>query len=91
MTITKSGCRTRLHVCRKTDGAGGGRPTERMLDWAAAAIGVGARIVMVRALHGGEGPWRLGIESRGHLTEAVLRAPTPRINAAVVAHRSRRT
>ena len=72
-------------MCGKADGAGGGRPTERMLDWAAAAIGVGARIVMVRALHDGQGPWRLRIETRGHRTEAVLRAPTPRVDAAMVA------
>jgi aminoglycoside phosphotransferase (APT) family kinase protein len=55
-----------------------------MLDWAAAAIGREARIVMVRALHEGQGPWRLRIERRGHQIEAVLRAPTPRIDAAMV-------
>ena len=32
-------------------------PTERMLDWAAAAIGTGARIVEIRALHSDEAPW----------------------------------
>jgi aminoglycoside phosphotransferase (APT) family kinase protein len=55
-----------------------------MLEWAAAAIGVGAKVVEVRALHGGQGPWWLAIEWRGRLTEAVLRAPTPRIDAAMV-------
>ncbi|MGC4937659.1 phosphotransferase family protein [Kribbella sp. DT2] len=38
----------------------------------------------MRALHGAQGPWWLGIEWRGQLTEAVLRAPTPRIDAAMV-------
>jgi aminoglycoside phosphotransferase (APT) family kinase protein len=56
-----------------------------MLDWAAAAIGAGARIGKVQALHDDQGPWRLSIEHRGDMTEAVLRAPTPRIDAAMVA------
>ncbi|WP_460648901.1 phosphotransferase family protein [Kribbella endophytica] len=56
-----------------------------MLDWAAAAVDGDARVVGVRALHEGQGPWLLWVESRGRLTEAVLRAPTPRIGAAMVA------
>lgn len=56
-----------------------------MLEWAAGAVGVGVRVVVVRALHDGQGPWGLGIESRGRLIEAVLRAPTPRIDAVMVA------
>jgi aminoglycoside phosphotransferase (APT) family kinase protein len=61
-------------------------PTQRMLDWAAAAIGRGARISKVRALHRGQGPWQLRIEHCGGTTDAVLRAPTPpQINAAMVA------
>jgi aminoglycoside phosphotransferase (APT) family kinase protein len=61
-------------------------PTKRMLHWAAAAIGVGARIAQVRPLHGERGPWRLHIEHRGGTTEAVLRAPTPfRIDASMIA------
>ncbi|WP_344182075.1 aminoglycoside phosphotransferase family protein [Kribbella lupini] len=39
----------------------------------------------MRALHEWQGPWLLRIESRGRLTEAVLRAPTPRIDAAMIA------
>ncbi|WP_406050219.1 phosphotransferase family protein [Kribbella sp. NBC_00889] len=57
----------------------------RMLDWAAAAVGSGARIVDVRALHDGQGPWRLSIDHRGRTAGFVLRAPTPRIDAAMVA------
>ena len=57
----------------------------RMLDWAAAAVGSGARIVGVQALHGDQGPWRLSIEHRGRTADFVLRAPTPRIGAAMVA------
>lgn len=60
-------------------------PTERMLDWAAVAIGAGARVVNVQALHYDQGPWRLSIAYRGRTTDAVLRAPTPRIDATMVA------
>lgn len=63
----------------------GGAPTERMLDWAATAIAAGARVVEVHALHYDQGPWRLSIEHRGRTTDAVLRTPTPRIGAAMVA------
>lgn len=50
-------------------------PTERMLHWAAAAIGSGARVTDVRSLHGGDPPWLLRIEHSGVTTAAVLRAP----------------
>ncbi|WP_345483243.1 aminoglycoside phosphotransferase family protein [Actinopolymorpha pittospori] len=70
---------------RETERASGGMPTMRMLDWAAAAIGAGARIAHVQALHDDQGPWRLTLHHRGRLTDAVLRAPTPRIDAAMVA------
>jgi aminoglycoside phosphotransferase (APT) family kinase protein len=55
-----------------------------MLDWAVEAIGSGARVVGVRALHEAQGPWLLRMENRGQLIGAVLRAPTPRIDAAMV-------
>src|SRR5436190_12467574 len=67
---------------RKT--AWGSSPTERMLDWAAAAVGAGAKIARVRALHGDQSPWQLTVEHRGGTTDAVLRAPTPRISAPMV-------
>ncbi|GAB2632896.1 hypothetical protein GCM10009743_04460 [Kribbella swartbergensis] len=60
-------------------------PAERLRTWAAGAIGAGARVVRVRALHADQGPWLLSIEHRGVLTNAVLRAPTPRIDAAMIA------
>ena len=50
-------------------------PTERMLGWAAAAIGRNANICNVRALHGDETPWQLSIEHAGGTSEFVLRAP----------------
>ena len=56
-------------------------PTERMLSWAAAAIGSGARVTNQRPLHGDEGPWLLSIDHAGGTTTAVLRGgpPTPRV------------
>jgi aminoglycoside phosphotransferase (APT) family kinase protein len=61
----------------------GRMPTERTLDWAARAIGAGAKIAQVLPLHGDQGPWRLSIDLRGATTEAVLRggarAPTGRV------------
>jgi aminoglycoside phosphotransferase (APT) family kinase protein len=54
-------------------------------SWAAGVIGVGARIVRVRALHADQGPWLLSIEHRGVITYAVLRAPTPRIDGPMIA------
>jgi aminoglycoside phosphotransferase (APT) family kinase protein len=52
-------------------------PTERMLDWAAAAIGDGATITEVRPLHGDEPPWQLSIEHAVGTTDAVLRGGPP--------------
>lgn len=49
-------------------------PTERLLDWAAAAIGESARITEVRPLHDEGPPWQLTIEHAGATTGAVLRA-----------------
>jgi len=56
-------------------------PTERMLHWAAAAIGSGARVTDVRPLHGDEAPWLLSFEHAGGTTAAVLRGgpPSPRV------------
>lgn len=57
-----------------------------MLDWVAAVIGSGAKIVKTRALHGYEAPWLLRIEHRSDVTDAVLRVPRGRgINASMVA------
>jgi aminoglycoside phosphotransferase (APT) family kinase protein len=61
-------------------------PTERVTRWAADAVGAGARVVLLRALHDNQGPWRLRIEHGGGATDAVLRTPSPRgINASMVA------
>jgi aminoglycoside phosphotransferase (APT) family kinase protein len=60
-------------------------PTKRLLDWASAAIGDGAKTVGAQSLHGDQGPWRLSIEHRGVVTDAVLRAPTPRVDAPMIA------
>jgi aminoglycoside phosphotransferase (APT) family kinase protein len=54
------------------------------LKWAATAVGPGARVIDVHALHEGQGPWRLGVEYGTRRVECVLRAPTPRIGAAMV-------
>jgi aminoglycoside phosphotransferase (APT) family kinase protein len=59
-------------------------PTKPMMEWAAAAIGAGARIVKVQPLHGDHGPWQLTIEHRRGMGDFVLRAPTQRIGAAMV-------
>jgi aminoglycoside phosphotransferase (APT) family kinase protein len=48
-----------------------------MLTWAAAAIGSGATVADVRALHGDHGPWRLRIEHATGVTDAVLRGGPP--------------
>ncbi|SDS61197.1 phosphotransferase family protein [Actinopolymorpha singaporensis] len=69
---------------RETNPARRYGPAEHVLAWAAAASGAGARIVEVRALHDEQGPWRLSIVQGGRTTPAVLRAPTPRIDAAGV-------
>ena len=49
-------------------------PTERLLDWAAAAMGESARITEVRPLHDEGPPWQLTVEHAGATTGAVLRA-----------------
>lgn len=57
-----------------------------MLDWVAAVVGAGAKIVNTRALHGDEAPWQLKIEHRSGVTDAVLRVPRGTgINASMVA------
>jgi aminoglycoside phosphotransferase (APT) family kinase protein len=62
-------------------------PTERMLDWAVAAMGGGARITKIRTLHGDDPPWLLSIEHDGGTTEAVLRGgpPNPRVGPRMIA------
>jgi aminoglycoside phosphotransferase (APT) family kinase protein len=56
-----------------------------MLVWAAACVAGGARVAGVRALHGGDGPWLLRVESPPRLVGVVLRAPTPRIDDEMIA------
>ena len=60
------------------------RVDDGLLQWAAGAIGAGASVVDVHALHGDQGPWRLSIEHRGQRLDYVLRVPTPRVDAAMV-------
>src|SRR5436190_381469 len=49
-----------------------------MLSWAAAAMGLGAKVTNVRPLHGRHGPWLLRIEHASGVTAAVLRGPQSR-------------
>ncbi|WP_211116701.1 phosphotransferase family protein [Glycomyces buryatensis] len=56
-----------------------------VLAWAAACVDGDARVAGVRALHAGEGPWLLRIESSRRLIEVVLRAPTSRIDDGMIA------
>jgi hypothetical protein len=56
-----------------------------MLAWAASCVDADARVVAVRALHAGDGPWLLRIESSRRSIEVVLRAPTPRIDGDMIA------
>jgi len=56
-----------------------------VLAWAAACIDSAATVVSVRALHAGEGPWLVSVESSRRLTEVVLRAPTSRIDDDMIA------
>jgi aminoglycoside phosphotransferase (APT) family kinase protein len=56
-----------------------------MLAWAAACVDGDARVVGVRALHAGDGPWLLRVESSRRSIEVVLRAPTPRIDGDMIA------
>jgi aminoglycoside phosphotransferase (APT) family kinase protein len=55
------------------------------LKWAAACVDRAARVVDVRALHAGDGPWLLRVESSGRSVQVVLRAPTPRIDGDMIA------
>jgi len=81
-----SGCGRRLtFVMRDGKQTYGDAPLERLLEWAATAVGIGAKVVEQQALHGDQGPWCLSIEHRYGMTEAVLRAPTPRIDASMIA------
>jgi aminoglycoside phosphotransferase (APT) family kinase protein len=48
-----------------------------VLSWAAQVVGVGARVVDVRGLRAGAGPWRLRIDHDGTAVEAVLRVGDP--------------
>lgn len=48
------------------------------MNWAAEAIGPGARILGVQGMHDGFGPWLLRIEHRETLHEVVLRATRQR-------------
>jgi hypothetical protein len=56
-------------------------PAERVVEWAAGCLGSGARVVSVRPLHGEQGPWLLRVGE----TSVVLRAVTPRVDAAMIA------
>ncbi|HVX46975.1 MAG TPA: aminoglycoside phosphotransferase family protein [Mycobacteriales bacterium] len=49
-------------------------PNRRLLDWAAGAIGEGARVVSVKSLHDGYSPWLLHIQHDGGTHQVVLRA-----------------
>lgn len=61
-------------------------PTERILNWVAAAVGAGTSITDIRPLHGDEGPWLLSIERPYGTAAAVLRAPMPgRLGAFMIA------
>ncbi|MEV4622304.1 aminoglycoside phosphotransferase family protein [Asanoa sp. NPDC049573] len=51
----------------------------QLFAWAAACAG--GRVRGVRALHAGDGPWLVRLES----AEVVLRAPTPRIDGDMIA------
>lgn len=53
-------------------------PSVQLLSWAAETFGDGARVVAVRPLHSGIGPWLLGVEHRRGRSQVVLRGPTSR-------------
>lgn len=55
------------------------RENSQLLAWAAAAIG--RQVLDIHPLHADQGPWRLV----GRQHQYVLRAPTPRIDAAAIA------
>jgi aminoglycoside phosphotransferase (APT) family kinase protein len=44
-----------------------------VLSWAAQVVGAGARVVAVKGLRAGVGPWRLRLDHGGKAVEAVLR------------------
>lgn len=55
-----------------------GRDPESVLSWAAEAVGAGARLVAVKALHEGRtGPWMLRIDHAGSTSDVVLRVVVP--------------
>ncbi|MFB6719721.1 phosphotransferase family protein [Kribbella sp. NPDC056345] len=60
-------------------------PAERVVEWVAGCVGGGAVVVSVRPLHGEQGPWRVTVEVGGRRQAVVLRAVTPRIDAAMIA------
>jgi len=50
---------------------------EPVLGWVADQVGTSARVVAVKGLRAGAGPWRLGIDHGGQTVEAVLRVGDP--------------
>ena len=50
---------------------------EPVLGWAAGQVSAGARVVAVKGLRAGAGPWRLRIDHGGTALEAVLRVGDP--------------
>jgi aminoglycoside phosphotransferase (APT) family kinase protein len=50
---------------------------EPVLSWAANQVGAGARVLAVKGLRAGAGPWRLRIDRGGTPLEAVLRVGDP--------------
>jgi aminoglycoside phosphotransferase (APT) family kinase protein len=66
-------------------------PSESTLRWAADAIGAGAKVVAVEALHDNPGPWWLRVEHNGIVAEVVLRAvarvPAPEVAVEAAALR----
>src|SRR6266542_3382676 len=54
---------------------------EPVLRWAADQVGTSARIVAVKGMRAGAGPWRLGIDHGGETVEAVLRIGDPDIGS----------
>jgi aminoglycoside phosphotransferase (APT) family kinase protein len=66
------------------------RPSGQMLRWVVEAVGGGAEVSAVRALHGDQGPWLVRVHVRerservGYHRSVVLRSVTPRIDAGMV-------
>jgi aminoglycoside phosphotransferase (APT) family kinase protein len=48
-------------------------PAEPILQWALAAVGVGAKLIAAKGLRSGSSPWLLGIQHGGSTHEVVLR------------------